>query len=141
MLAVYAAVPAGVADRLGDVDPDEVVAYVEGVLEAGAPSVDIDTAWDGLHILLTGASATEPIEDDPLSEAVVGVYEFDSDDFLGVTPVDDLDRIVAALDAVDLDALVRGADDADRLRAAFTDVVNIHRLCLTDGLDLLVSIY
>ena len=49
MLAVYAGVPSGLADRLGDVDPDDAVEYVERVLEGGAPSVDIDTAGDGLH--------------------------------------------------------------------------------------------
>lgn len=158
MLAVYAGVASGVADRLADVDPDDAVDYVEGVLASGAPSVDIDKAWDGLHFLLTGKSASDPIEDDALSEAVVGVYQFDSDDFVGVTPTAELGRIIAALDAVDIDALLRGADfaaftaadiypetwadeSAQWLRDAFTDVVNIHRLCAADGLDLLMSIY
>ncbi|MCF8607685.1 YfbM family protein [Gordonia sp. HY442] len=158
VLAVYAGVPVGLADRLGDVDPDDAVRYVESVLAAGAPSVDIDTAWDGLHFLLAGAPAAEPIEDDPLSEAVVGVYAFESDELVGVTPHDDLSRIIAALEAVDVDALVAAADVAaftaaevypddwtdrptERLRTAFADVLNIHRLCQADGLDLLVSIY
>lgn len=158
MLAVYAGVPSGLADRLGDVEPDDAVEYVESVLEDGAPSVDIDKAWDGLHYLLTGVSASEPIEDDALSEAVVGVYAFESDDLVGVTPTDDLARILEALDAVDIDALLRAADftaftaaqiypeswsqqQTDWLRDAFTQIVDIHRLCAADGLDLLVSIY
>lgn len=157
-LAVYAGVPVGVADRLGDVDPDRAVDYVEGVLASGAPSVDTDTAWDGLHFLLTGTRASEPIEDDALSEAVVGVYAFESDELVGVTPLGEVPRIIGALEAVDVDALLRAADfaafadaqvypgdwadrPAARLRAAFADVVNIHRLCLADGLDLLVAVY
>ncbi|MCF8588425.1 DUF1877 family protein [Gordonia liuliyuniae] len=158
LLAVYAGVPTGVADRLADVDPDDAVEYVESVLESGAPSVDIDKAWDGLHYLLTGRTATDPIEDDALSEAVVGVYAFESDDLVGVTPHDELSRIIDALEAVDLDALLHAVDfpaftaaevypetwadePADWLRAAFADVLNIHRLCQADRLDLLVSIY
>ncbi|WOC12902.1 DUF1877 family protein [Gordonia sp. MP11Mi] len=158
LLAVYAGVPAGVADRLADVDPDDAVEYVESVLETGAPSVDIDKAWDGLHYLLTGQTATDPIEDDARSEAVVGVYAFESDDFVGVTPHAELSRIIGTLDTVDVDALLHAVDfaaftaaevypdtwadePADWLREAFADVLNIHRLCLADGLDLLVSIY
>ncbi|GAA4660085.1 DUF1877 family protein [Gordonia humi] len=157
VIAVYAAVPAGVAGRLGDVDPDEVGDYIDRVLGEGAPSVDIDETWDGLHFLLAGRPATDPVEDDALSEAVVGVYEFDSDVIVGVTPVAELARIVDALEAVDLDGLLGDVDwsafaaadvypggwnpDAvGTLRDVFADVLNIHRLCLADGLDLMVAI-
>jgi len=161
LLAVYLGVPPDADERLGDLDPDGVVDFVEGLLEGGAPSVDVDKAWDGLHFLLTGTSASTPIEDDALSEAVVGVYEFESDDFLGLTPTADLPRVIAALEAVDIDARLSSADFSafhaaelypniwtdDRaalesmLRAAFGDLLAVHRLCLADGLDLLVSIY
>lgn len=161
LLAVYLGVAPDADERLGDLDPDEVVEFVEGLLEAGASSVDIDKAWDGLHFLLTGTSASTPIEDAALSEAIVGVYEFESDDFLGLTPVADLPRVIGALEAVDVEQLLASVDFsefvaaelypniwsddravlADTLRSAFADVLAVHRLCLADGLDLLVSIY
>ena len=35
---------------------------------------DIDKMWDALHFLLTGKSASEPIEDNLISEAIVGQF-------------------------------------------------------------------
>ena len=37
---------------------------------------DIDKMWDALHFLLTGKSASEPIEDNLISEAIVGSLIF-----------------------------------------------------------------
>ncbi|WP_165943079.1 DUF1877 family protein [Gordonia zhaorongruii] len=161
MLSVYLAVPTGADERLATVDPDGVIEYVEGLLESGVPSIDLGEAWDGLHFLLTGASASEPIEDEPLSEAVVGVYEFESDDLLGLTPAEDLPFILARLETVNIEQLLAGADFAtfakaeiypDRwtdepeslralLREAFTNLIEFHRYCRAESRDLLVSIH
>ena len=35
--------------------------------------LDLDKMWDALHFVLTGASSSEPIKNNPFSEAVVGV--------------------------------------------------------------------
>ena len=161
MMAVYLSVEPGEAERLAEVDPDEIVDYVESVQASGVTGLDLDKLWDGLHFLLTGASATEPIEDDPLSEAVVGVYEFDSEELVGVTPAGELGRIVDALEAVDIDRLLADANYArfaaadvypniwtderstldDELRSAFTQLLGFSRECLANGRDILVSIY
>ena len=73
-------------------------------------SIDIDTLWDALHFVLTGVTASEPLDDDPLSDAIVGVqlfFEDDDADFIAFTPNPDLPPIIAALKAIDLPARVR----------------------------------
>ena len=35
--------------------------------------LDLDKMWDALHFVLTGVSASEPIKDNRLSEAVLGI--------------------------------------------------------------------
>lgn len=57
--------------------------------------------WDALHYLLTGVSASEPIEYSALSEAIVGKRLFDENEnatFIAYTPAEDLKKIYAALD-------------------------------------------
>lgn len=71
---------------------------------------DSGTAREGPHFVLTGVSATDPIEGDPLSEAVVGVHVIPHDDFVGCTEVDELPRIVERLDALDVAHRLGGHD-------------------------------
>jgi hypothetical protein len=62
---------------------------------------ETDKLWDALHFFLTGASATTPIENNPLSEAIVGVTNFSEDetaDFIAYIKHTDLKRIITALD-------------------------------------------
>ena len=73
-------------------------------------SYDIDKLWDGLHFLLTGVSAQDPIEGDPLSEAVVGTDVFDCDDFIAYTAPDNIINIAKALNKADIDTLIAGMD-------------------------------
>ena len=49
---------------------------------------DIDKMWDALHFLLTGKSASEPIEDDLISEAIVGQFNISEEDFISGTKAD-----------------------------------------------------
>jgi hypothetical protein len=62
---------------------------------------DMECWWDALHYLLTGESASDPIEYSMLSEAVVGKKLFSDDDkaaFIAYTEPEDLAKISAALD-------------------------------------------
>lgn len=57
--------------------------------------------WDALHYVLTGVSASEPIEYSALSEAIVGKKLFDDDinaTFISYTRPADVEKIYAALD-------------------------------------------
>jgi len=52
---------------------DDIFETVEDWNENAEIILDIDKNWDLLHYMMTGITASEPVEDDPLSEAVVGV--------------------------------------------------------------------
>lgn len=115
MLGVYMLADEETMSRLTK-DEDFVEAIEEYGEEETTESYDIDKMWDGLHFLLTGVPAQEPIEGNPLSDAVAGTHVFDCEDFIAYSSPDDVARIVAALDEVDIEALVRDMD-----------VVNFHK--------------
>ena len=64
---------------------------------------DIDKMWDALHFLLTGKSASEPIEDDLISEAIVGQFNISEEDFISGTKADRVKEIARALQEIDFE--------------------------------------
>ena len=104
MQAVYMLADKATMDKLSD---DELFENIEDYGdEETTETCDIDKMWDGLHFLLTGASAENPIEGNPLSEAIVGEKDFDCDDFIAYTEPSRISSIVDALDKVDIEALI-----------------------------------
>jgi len=158
--AAYLSVDEATLDRLVETDPEQLAASIEKLEGEGAPTVYLDKMWDGLHFLLTGVSASSPVEDDELSEAVVGVHVFDSEEFIGCTELDELPEIIEALEGVSITELLGEADfaafdragiypniwtdDATVLAAELTEAFDIlleaHRACLAAGRHLIVSI-
>lgn len=67
--------------------------------------VDIGKMWDGLHFLLTNVSASEPIEDDEISEFIVGVEVLNDDDFIAFSNAKDVKRIVKRINRINFDEL------------------------------------
>lgn len=65
---------------------------------------DIDKMWDALHFLLTGKSASEPIEDDVISEAIVGQFNIYEEDYIAGTKSDRVKEIAKALQEIDFEA-------------------------------------
>ena len=87
---------------------EEVFDYLEAICADSdddfADMLDIDKMWDALHFVLTGVSACEPIDNDPLSEAVVGVRSLeDIEDFIAYTEKTRVAEILSALEAFDID--------------------------------------
>lgn len=81
--------------------------------------LDIDSLWDALHFVITGVSASEPLEDHPISDAIVGVqlfFEDDDADFVAFTPAPDLPALITALKAVDLPARGRAFSPTPKQR-------------------------
>ncbi len=90
------------------VDAEDLVEKVEEIIEAlsdRSMHYDLDKLWDGLHFLLTGKTAGEPIEGDPLSEAIVGVTNFNEDDFISYIKSSEVEKILNCLKAVDVEKL------------------------------------
>jgi len=159
--AAYMFVDESTLDRLVSLSPEVLLSTLEELESSGAPTTHIEKMWDGLHFLLTGVSAEAPREDDPLSEAVVGVHVFGGDDFVGCTEHDELPAIIDALDAVNLRAALDRADfttftdagiypniwsdDPAQLRTeladAFSEVRAVHERAVEAGQHLLISIY
>lgn len=114
----YVAVDDETLDYMADM-PNGLLLEVLEELSADpeVPRYEIGPLWDGLHFLLTGAPAARAIEDDPLSEAVVGVHVFNDDDedadFVGCTENDELPAIISALDKLDKDRLEAEFNPAD----------------------------
>lgn len=146
MRAAYTLVDELTLDRLVSLAPEVLVSTLEDLESAGAPTVYLDKMWDGLHYLLTGTSAVEPQDDDPLSESIVGVHVFGGDDFVGCTENDEVPPIIEALDALDRDALLDGADFSAFAAAGispniWTDEPAVLRAELADALEALTAVH
>ena len=70
--------------------------------------LDIDKMWDALHFVLTGVSCTEPIKNNPLSEAVVGVFSIDGiEEYISYIEKSRIKDIVFALDNFDIEKALK----------------------------------
>lgn len=109
MLGVYMLADEATIERLSNED-DLFEAIEEYEEEETTISWDIDKLWDGLHFLLTGISATEDIEGEPLSEAVIGTELLDDEDIITYTEPNHIVDVVEALNKVEIDALLAKMD-------------------------------
>lgn len=89
-----------------DIDEDESLGQLH-----------IGKLWDALHCTFTGKSACSPVEDNPLSESIVGVCPKVYDDgdystFVSVIDNSDLPKLIAALERMDEGCLKAMLDPA-----------------------------
>lgn len=67
---------------------------------------DLDKMWDALHFLLTGKSASEPVKNDLLSEAIVGQFpisEEEMGEYIAGIGADRVKEIACLLQKVDFE--------------------------------------
>ena len=127
---------------------------------------DIDKMWDALHFLLTGKSASEPIEDNLLSEAIVGQFNISGEDveeYISGTKADRVKEIAKALQEIDFETYIdkfdmsafcqndiypniweyeEEADEIkDDLRTSFENLKKFYRKMAEQESAVLVSIY
>ena len=164
MIACYQMADAEMIKILKGKDEEERFEIIEELQEECAVT-DIDKMWDGLHFLLTGVSATEPIEDNALSEAVVGKEVFSDEedaDFIACTNPEDIEVIVQALEAFDISKAVEDFEPEkfakkdiypniwmreekeglqEELRGAFEQLKDFYNMALEQGKGVVVSIY
>lgn len=109
MLACYMEADKTLLDQFKDMDNDKLGEELSGLEENGELEVcDIDKMWDGLHYLLTGVSADTPIENNLLSQAVVGERMFIDDeqaDFIAYISPNRISEIFNAMNLVDFEKL------------------------------------
>lgn len=161
MLARYIAVSEDELNRLIDLGDEPLTDEID-LLEEKNPTLDLDKMWDGLHFILTGESASEPLEGEPLSDAVVGVHVIDDETFIAATGNGELKEIINALNAVDRKALraefsPRRLDEEniypdiwlqenkeslfDELEQSLDQLIHFYQQCLKDGSHVLVTIF
>lgn len=82
----------------------EVFEEVEDENERVKILLDLDKMWDALHFVLTGVGSSEPIKNNPLSEAAVGLVPIeDVEEYLAYTEKSRVKDIVFALEHFDIE--------------------------------------
>ena len=124
---------------------------------------DIDKLWDVLHFVLTGVSASEPIEGNLLSEAVVGEHPADCEDFISYTDKRRVKAIAEKLNTTDIAALTKNfsmevckkhelypaiwdyedekEEIVEEITDAFYGLKNLYSQAAASDMNVLVSIY
>ena len=107
-----------------DCERNDVLDEVEELNEESEMLLDIDKMWDVLHFVLTGVSSCDPIENNPLSEAVVGVRPLEGQDgFVAYTEKERVAEILAALEAFDMEqAMATFSMDACKMAELYPDI-------------------
>lgn len=107
-----------------DRERNDVLDEVEEWNEESEMLLDIDKMWDVLHFVLTGVSSCDPIENNPLSEAVVGVRSLEGiEEFVAYTEKGRLADILAALEAFDMErAMATFSMDACKKAELYPDI-------------------
>ena len=85
-------------------EEDDIFEEVEDWNDEAEILLDIDKMWDALHCVLTVVSCIEPIKNNPLSEAVVGVFSIDGiEEYISYIEKSRIKDIVFALDNFDIE--------------------------------------
>ena len=107
MIACYMEADSDLIEKLKNESTDDLFEEIEELDDAGElEAYNMDKMWDGLHFILTGTSATTPVENNLLSEAVVGTEMFSDDesaDFISYIYPERVSEILEALKNFDID--------------------------------------
>lgn len=117
MIAVYMTVDNDTLSHLKTLQGENLIAKLAELENTpNAQTVDIGKLWDVLHFALTKKSATTPIPDNFLSEAIVGIETFSDDenaDFISYSQWAEIAEIVEALEKVDFAKLIKNQNLKD----------------------------
>lgn len=88
--------------EIKNLDKDEIFETVEDMDETEELAVNIDKMWDVMHFVLTGVDSSEPIRNNALSEAIVGVDSIEGiSEFIAYIDKSRIREIVLALQNFD----------------------------------------
>jgi hypothetical protein len=111
MIACFQMVDDQSLKHLFQMDEDDLFEEIEELQEDSDSVLDIDKLWDGLHFLLTGVSACQPIEGNHLSEAIIGTSRFSDDvdsEFITYSFPEEVVEISNALENFDIEKAIGG---------------------------------
>lgn len=112
MLACYLEAEAELIEKLKTEASEEIFEEIEEIQEEEEAEVyDMDKLWDGLHFVMTGVSAVSPVENSPLSEAVIGTASFPEDEagvFIAYIYPERVKEISAAMNEFNIDKALEG---------------------------------
>ena len=95
---------------LGSAEGD-IIDSVEDWSDEEDVLLDIDKMWDVLHFVLTGVGTEHRIDDNPLSQAVLGVTSIeDLSEYMAYTEHSKIVDIVAALEQFDIEQALESFD-------------------------------
>lgn len=165
MIAVYMTVDNATLDILKGLQGEALVQKVAELEENDSiAKLDIGKLWDVLHFVLTKKSATTPIPDNFLSEAIVGLETFSDDedaDFISYSQWAEIAEIVEALEKVDFVKLMKNQNLKDwrqnklfpkgiwddkkeniskELTESFNELKELYETALDNGDNIVVSI-
>ena len=129
MAACYQMVDTEMVNTLQDMTADEVFEVIEELQEMDEMVLDIDKLWDGLHFLLTKVTASEPLEGNPLSEAIVGVKNFSDEedaDFIAYILPESVLTIMNELGRFDIDGAIEGFQPKEFAQAGIYPNIWMH---------------
>ena len=94
-------------------EEEEILESVEEWNDDDGLLLDIDKMWDVLHFVLTGVGTDHKDDNNPLSQAVLGITAVEElSDYLAYTKPDKLADIVAALERFDMEEALESFDMA-----------------------------
>ena len=94
-------------------EEEEILESVEEWNDDDELLLDIDKMWDVLHFVLTGVGTDHKDDNNPLSQAVLGITAVEEiSDYLAYTEHDKLADIVAALERFDMEEALESFDMA-----------------------------
>ena len=90
---------------------DDLLDFAEDSADTHDIIIDIDKMWDVLHFVLTGVSTDHRIDDNPLSQAVLGVTPIeDLSEYMAYTEHSKIADIVTALEQFDIEQALESFD-------------------------------
>ena len=90
---------------------EDIIDSVEDWSDEEDVLLDIDKMWDVLHFVLTGVGTEHRIDDNPLSQAVLGVTPIeDISEYMAYTEHSQIADIVTALDEFDIEQALETFD-------------------------------
>lgn len=92
-------------------EEEEILESVEEWNDGDELLLDIDKMWDVLHFVLTGVGADHRIDDNPLSQAVLGVTSIENlSEYMAYTEHSKIADILAALEQFDMEQALESFD-------------------------------